>query len=258
MTSAPKSPPSGEEEKLAEGTLISHLLELRARILKALLAVIAVFLCLAPFTRLVFGAVSAPLQHVLPGDMIVTDPAGSFMTPLKTTFFVALFIAMPAVLCQVWQFVAPGLYKKEKRLALPLFLASVVLFYVGMAFAYFVVFPIMFKFFVGSTPAGVEMMTDIGSYFEFVLAMLLAFGIAFETPVGTVLVVAMGLCGPKTLATGRPYVFLGAFVVGMVLAPDVWSMTLMAIPMYLLYEGGLLFARILFPDKIEQNAPASS
>src|SRR5262245_47219610 len=240
MTSTAPEQPRPEQEQLAEGTLISHLLELRARILRALLAVVAVFVCLAPFTRRVFEAVSAPLQRVLPGDMIATDPAGSFMTPLKTTFFVALFIAIPVVLYQVWLFVAPALYKKEKRLALPLFVASVVLFYVGMTFVYFVVFPIMFKFFVGSTPVGVAMMTDIGSYLEFVLSMLLAFGIVFETPIITILVIAMGLCAPKTLAAARPYVFVGAFVVGMVLAPDVWSMTLMAIPMYLLYEGGLL------------------
>jgi sec-independent protein translocase protein TatC len=242
-------PPEPEKEELAEGTLVSHLLELRSRLMKALGAVLAVFLCLAPFTGRVFERVSAPLRAVLPGDMIVTAPAASFLTPFKTTFFVALFIAMPVVLYQAWRFVAPALYKKEKRLAVPLLASSIVLFYAGMAFAYLVVFPIMFKFFVASTPVGVAMMTDISSYHDFVLTLFLAFGIAFETPIVIVLLIWSGLCTPKTLAAGRPYIFLGAFVVGMVLAPDVYSMTLMAIPMYLLCEAGLLFARYLFPEK---------
>jgi sec-independent protein translocase protein TatC len=244
-----------EEEKLEEGTLISHLLELRSRILKALAAVISVFICLAPFARQVFEFVSAPLRAVLPGgQMIVTDVAAPFLTPFKTTFFVALFIAMPIVLYQVWRFVAPALYRREKRLAVPLFVSSVVLFYAGMAFAYLVVFPIMFKFFVGTTPSGVEMMTDIRSYLDFVLTLFLAFGIAFETPIVTVLLIWSGLCAPKSLAAARPYVFLGAFVVGMLLAPDVFSMTLMAIPIYLLYEAGLWFARLLFPEKVAMAA----
>jgi sec-independent protein translocase protein TatC len=253
---AQKLPPPEPEEKLAEASLISHLLELRSRILKALMAVGIVFLCLAPFATRVFDLVSAPLRRELPGEMIVTDVAAPFMTPLKTTFFVALFIAMPAVLHQVWRFVAPGLYKKERRLALPLLASSVVLFYAGMAFAYFVVFPIMFRFFVGSTPVGVEMLTDISAYFDFVLTMFLAFGIAFETPIVTIALISSGVCSPKTLAAGRPYVFLGAFVVGMLLAPDVYSMTLMAIPMYLLYEAGVLFARFLVPRRFVTNPPS--
>jgi sec-independent protein translocase protein TatC len=253
---APKlPPPEPEEEQLAEATLISHLLELRSRLLKAIGSVVAVFVCLAPFTRPIFEFVSAPLRRELPGDMIVTDVAAPFLTPFKTTFFVALFIAMPAVLYQVWQFVAPALYKNEKRLAQPLFASSVVLFYAGMAFAYLVVFPIMFRFFVGTTPTGVEMMTDISSYHDFVLTLFLAFGIAFETPIGTVLVIWSGLCSRKTLTEARPYVFLGAFVVGMLLAPDVFAMTLMAIPIYLLYEAGLLFARFMFPGKVAADPP---
>lgn len=255
---AQKLPPEPEqEEQLAEATLISHLLELRSRILKALAAVLAVFVCLAPFANRVFEVVSAPLRAVLPGDMIVTDVAAPFLTPFKTTFFVAAFVAMPAVLYQIWQFVAPALYKKEKRLAVPLFVSSVVLFYVGVAFAYFVVFPIMFEFFVGKTPTGVEMMTDISLYLDFVLTLFLAFGIAFETPIVTVLVIWSGLITAQSLTGARPYVFLGAFVVGMLLAPDVFSMTLMAIPIYLLYEAGLLFARFLFPEKVAP-APATS
>ena len=248
---AQKLPPPEEKEELAEGTLISHLLELRSRIMKALGAVIVVFIGLAPFANRIFELVSAPLREVLPGgQMIVTDVAAPFLTPFKTTFFVALFIAMPVVLHQVWRFVAPGLYKKERRLALPLLSSSIVLFYVGMAFAYLVVFPIMFKFFVGSTPVGVEMLTDISAYLDFVLMLFLSFGIAFETPIITLALIWSGVCTPKTLAAARPYVFLGTFVVGMLLAPDVYSMTLMAIPMYLLYEAGLLFARFLFPEKV--------
>lgn len=250
---APKLPspaPQPEpEEQLAEGTLISHLLELRSRLMKAVGAVLLVFLCLAPFTNSVFTYVSAPLSAVLPGDMIVTAPAGAFLTPFKTTFFVAIALAMPAVLHQVWMFVAPALYRKEKRVALPLLASSIVLFYAGIAFVYFVVFPVMFKFFVGSTPVGVEMMTDISSYLDFVLTMCIAFGFAFETPIVVVALIASGFCAPKTLITARPYVFLGAFIVGMLLAPDPFSMTLMAIPMYLLYEGGLVFSRVLFPNR---------
>ena len=247
-----------QEEQLAEGTLISHLLELRSRIMKALAAVIVVFVCLAPFATRIFELVSAPLREVLPGgQMIVTEVAAPFLTPFKTTFFVALFIAMPVVLHQVWRFVAPGLYRKERRLALPLLGSSIVLFYAGMAFAYFVVFPIMFKFFVGSTPAGVEMLTDISSYLDFVLTLFLAFGFAFETPIVTVALIWSGVSSTKTLAAARPYVFLGAFVVGMLLAPDVFSMTLMAIPMYLLYETGLVFARFLFPAKLAEPSTAA-
>lgn len=248
MTAAEKlPPPDEEEEKLAENTLISHLLELRSRILKAFASVAVVFIALTPFARRVFELVSAPLRDVLPGDMIVTGVAAPFLTPFKTTFFVALFLAMPVVLHQMWQFVAPALYRREKRLALPLLASSIALFYAGLAFAYFVVFPIMFKFFVGTTPAGVEMMTDISSYLDFVLTMFLAFGIVFETPIATVLLVWSGLTTVQSLTAARPYVFLGAFVVGMLLATEVFSMTLMAIPMYLLYEGGLLLARFLFP-----------
>jgi sec-independent protein translocase protein TatC len=248
---AQKLPPPEEEEQLAEGTLISHLLELRSRVMKALGAVVVVFICLAPFASRIFELVSAPLREVLPGgQMIVTDVAAPFLTPFKTTFFVALFIAMPAVLHQVWRFVAPGLYRKERRLAVPLLSSSIALFYAGMAFSYFLVFPIMFKFFVGSTPVGVEMLTDISAYLDFVLSLFLAFGLAFETPIVTLALIWSGLCARETLTAARPYVFLGAFVVGMLLAPDVFSMTLMAIPMYLLYETGLLFARYLFPEKV--------
>ncbi len=238
------------EEQLAEGTLISHLVELRSRVMWALLAVVIVFIALAPFADEVFVFVSEPLRAVLPaGQMIATGVASPFLTPFKTTFFVALFMAMPAVLYQVWQFVAPGLYRNEKKFAFPLLVSSIVLFYTGMAFAYFVVFKVMFTFFAKSTPAGVEMMTDINAYLDFVLVLFLAFGAAFETPIATFMLIWSGIVSPKTLKEIRPYVFLGAFVAGMLLAPDVFSMTLLAIPMYLLYEAGLFLSRIILPDK---------
>lgn len=246
----------GPEEQLAEGTLLSHLIELRERIMKALGAVILVFLCLAPFANRVFSAVAEPLRSVLPegNTLIATTPASPFLTPFKTTFFVALFIAMPVVLYQVWQFVAPGLYRNEKRLALPLMVSSILLFYAGMAFAYFVVFRIMFAFFVNTTPDGVDMMTDINAYLDFILALFFAFGVAFEVPIATVMLIWSGFVSVKQLKRARPYVFLGAFVVGMFLTPpDVFSQTLLAIPMYLLYEAGLVLAKYLLPDKVSAN-----
>lgn len=251
--------PDDPEEQLAEGTLMSHLLELRSRIMKALLAVIAVFLVLAYWMNDVFEVVSKPLRDALPegSEMIVTDVAAPFLTPMKTAFFVALFIAMPVVLFQIWQFVAPGLYKREKRLAIPLLISSIALFYAGIAFAYFIVFKVMFGFFARAVPGGVQMSPDISAYLTFVLGIFLAFGVAFEVPIATVLLIWSGLVSVKTLKSIRPYVFLGAFVAGMLLAPDVFSMTLMAIPIYALYEGGLLMARILVPEKMEpETAPA--
>jgi sec-independent protein translocase protein TatC len=239
-------------EQLAEGTLMSHLLELRARVMTAVIAVVVVFICLVPFTNRVFEIVSKPLRDALPegSEMIVTDVAAPFLTPFKTTFFVALFIAMPVVLFQVWQFVAPGLYKREKRLAIPLLISSVVLFYAGIAFAYFIVFRVMFTFFASVTPGGVEMTPDISAYLSFVLGIFLAFGVAFEVPIATVMLIWSGLVPVTTLKQARPYVFLGAFVVGMVLTPpDVFSQTLLALPMYFLYESGLVMARVLIPDK---------
>ncbi len=207
------------EEQLAEGTLISHLLELRSRIMKAVLAVIAVFLALTPWMNEVFEFVSKPLREALPAgsEMIVTDVAAPFLTPMKTAFFVAVFIAMPVVLFQVWQFVAPGLYKREKRLAVPLMLSSIALFYSGIAFAYFIVFKVMFAFFAGVTPSGVDMTPDISAYLSFVLGIFLAFGLAFEVPIATILLIWSGLVSIKAFKSARPYVFLGAFVVGMLL-----------------------------------------
>jgi sec-independent protein translocase protein TatC len=241
-----------DKEQLAEGTLMSHLLELRSRLMWAAMSVVAVFVCLVPFAQRVFEIVSAPLIAVLPegSEMIATDVASPFLTPFKTTFFVALFLAMPVVLFQVWQFVAPGLYKHEKRFAVPLIVSSILLFYAGIAFAYFVVFKIMFGFFAGVVPGGVAMTPDISAYLSFVLGLFLAFGLAFEVPIATVMLIWSGLVTIKTLKEIRRYVFLGAFVVGMVLTPpDVFSQTLLALPMYALYEAGLVMAKFMLPEK---------
>jgi sec-independent protein translocase protein TatC len=237
------------KEQLAEGTLISHLVELRSRIMKATLAVVVVFVGLTPFYQRVFEYVSAPLRAVLPGGMLASTPTSPFLVPFKTTFFVSLFIAMPVVLFQAWQFIAPGLYRNEKRLAIPLMISSIVLFYVGMAFAYFVVFRVVFTFFAQATPEGVTMMTDISAYLDFVLTIFLVFGLAFEVPIATVMLIWSGLVSIKSLKAVRAYVFLGAFVAGMLLAPDVFSQTLLAIPVYLLYEAGLVLARFLLAEK---------
>ncbi len=242
---------SKTEESLAEGTLLSHLVELRGRLLKVAAAVVAVFVVLLPFARQIFALVSEPLREVLPGNqMIATAVASPLLTPFKLTFFVALFIAMPVVLYQTWAFVAPGLYKREKRFAMPLLASSIVLFYAGVAFAFFVVFPLMFGFFTAVAPEGVEVMTDIAAFLDFVSTIVLAFGIAFEVPVATVLIVWTGLTTPAKLGKARPYVFLLAFIVGMFLTPpDVISQTLLAVPVYLLYELGIVMSRFFVPNR---------
>jgi sec-independent protein translocase protein TatC len=246
---------AAKEEDLAEGTLLSHLVELRERLLKVAAAVVGVFVVLLPFSRRIFSLVSEPLREFLPGNqMIATAVASPLLTPFKLTFFVALFIAMPVVLYQVWAFVAPGLYKKEKHFAMPLLATSILLFYLGVAFAYYLVFPLMFGFFTSVAPEGVEVMTDISSFLDFITTIVLAFGIAFEVPVATVLLVWTGLTNIEKLGKARPYVFLGAFIVGMFLTPpDVISQTLLAVPVYLLYECGILMSRVFTrkPDEVE-------
>lgn len=239
---------SQEPEQLAEGSLISHLLELRDRLLRAFLAVIVAFVPFAFFSNEVFTFVAQPLIDQLPkgASLIATSVISPFMTPFKLAFFVALFAAMPFVLYQVWAFIAPGLYRHEKRFALPLLISSIILFYVGIAFAYFAVFPVMFQFFASTTPAGVTMMTDITSYMDFVLTMFLCFGLAFEVPVVVVLLVLTGLVKVDKLAEIRGYVLIGIFVIAAILTPpDAISQTIMAVPMYLLYEWGLAMARLM-------------
>ena len=235
-----------DEETLAEGTLLSHLVELRRRLLKVAAAVLVVFVALLPFARRIFEFASEPLRSVLPGgQMIATAVASPLLAPFKLCFYVALFIAMPIVLHQLWAFVAPGLYKKEKRFALPLLASNILLFYAGIAFAYFVVFPLIFTFMTAIAPEGVEVMTDVTSYLDFIMMIIFAFGLAFEVPVATVLMVWTGLTTPDKLGKARPYVFLGAFIIGMLLTPpDVISQTLLAVPVYLLYELGIIMARV--------------
>ncbi len=248
-----------EPEELGEGTLISHLVELRSRLLKISAAVVIVFIVLLPFSGDIFSLVSEPIRKVLPGNtMIAIGVASPLLTPFKLTFFVALFIAMPIVLYQVWAFIAPGLYKKEQRFAIPLLASSIVLFYLGIAFAYYVVFPLMFGFFTAVAPEGVEVQTDIASFLDFITTIVFAFGIAFEVPIATVLIVWTGFTTPKKLGKARPYVFLGAFVLGMFLTPpDVISQTLLAVPVYLLFELGIVMARVFSSSEEETDDEAT-
>lgn len=235
-----------QEEGLAEGTLMSHLVELRNRLFIMFGSVFVVFMALFPFSKPIFEFVSEPLRTVLPGgQLIATGTASPVIATLKLSFYLALMLAMPVVLYQVWAFVAPGLYRKEKRFAFPLLATSIVLFYAGLAFAYFVVFPLIFKFVVAFTPESVSYMPDITDYIGFVMMLVLVFGLAFETPVATVLIVWTGITSIDKLGTARPYVFLGAFVVGMLLTPpDVISQIMLAIPVYLLYELGIMMAKL--------------
>lgn len=250
--SVPADAADTAEEKLEEQTLLEHLIELRGRLLKASAAIVVVFVCLVPFAGELFAIISAPLTAALPegNTMIATQVASPLITPFKLTFFVALFIAMPVVLHQVWAFITPGLYKTEKRLGIPLLLSSIVLFYAGTSFAYFVVFPLMFKFFSAIAPSNVAVMTDISHFLDFVMTLFLAFGLAFEVPVATVLVVWAGFTTPKKLSKARPYVFLGAFVMGMLLTPpDIISQTLLAVPVYLLFEIGIFMSKLLLKQR---------
>lgn len=240
------------EEKLAEGTLISHLLELRDRLIKALIGVGIAFVPCMFYSNDIFSYVSQPLQAKLPPGthLIATSVMSPFTTPFKLSFCVAAFLAMPWIIYQLWAFVAPGLYRHEKRFAVPLLVSAIVLFYVGVVFAYFFVFPVMFSFFASTTPKGVSMMTDITSYLDFVLVMFLAFGAAFEVPVAVVLLVITGIVKLEKLKENRGYVLLGVFIVAALFTPpDAVSQSIMAVPMYLLYEGGMIMARILLRMK---------
>lgn len=231
-----------------EQTLVEHLLELRDRLLRVVLAVLVLFLALLPFANDIYHALARPLLDVMPQGttMIATQVASTFLAPMKLTAWLSLFVAIPYVLYQAWGFVAPGLYSHEKRLALPIIVSSVLLFYAGMAFAYFVVFPLVFGFFTSTAPEGVQVMTDIDAYLSFVLMLFLAFGVAFETPVVVTLLVAMGMTTTESLKKSRPYVIVAAFVIGMLLTPpDVISQLLMAIPICLLFEIGVLVGSLI-------------
>lgn len=233
-----------------EETFISHLVELRDRLLRIIGATLLVFLALFYWASDIYSLLAKPLLAALPsgGTMIATDVVGVFLVPVKVTLLVAFLIALPYVLYQVWAFVAPGLYAHEKRLALPLVVSSSVLFFAGMAFAYFIVFPTVFRFMAAIAPEGVAWMTDIEKYFSFVLTMFLAFGTAFETPVAVVLLVRMGVVSVEKLKQARSYVIVGAFVLGAIFTPpDVVSQLLLAVPLCLLYELGIWAARMVAP-----------
>jgi sec-independent protein translocase protein TatC len=245
-----------EEHDAAEGTFVSHLVELRNRLIHAVIAVLIVFVPLAVFAEKIFQLLAMPLLQALPlgNSMIATEPASPFLTPIKLAFATAVVITVPYLLYQLWAFVAPGLYKRERKLVVPLLVSSTVLFYAGMAFAYFVVLPLAFSFFVSMAPEGVEVMTDIRAFLSFVLAMFFAFGIAFEVPIAIILLSRAGVIDPDDLASKRPYVVIGTFVVAMLLTPpDAISQTLLAIPMLLLFEVGIFFARRMKRASDENN-----
>ncbi len=237
-----------KQETLAEGTLMSHLLELRDRLMKGMLALLLVFIPCAIYANELYSFIAQPLLDKLPKGtaLIATGVVTPFMTPFKLAFYAAIFAAMPVLLYQIWAFIAPGLYKREKRFAVPLLVSAVVLFYAGVIFAYFVVFPVMFSYLVGTAPVGVSYMPDIAEYLDFILTMFFAFGVAFEVPVAVVLLVLTGLVKVESLGNNRGYVIIGIFVVAAILTPpDAISQCIMAIPMWLLYEGGLVMARIM-------------
>lgn len=250
-------------EALREQPFMSHLLELRDRLMRSVLAILVLLLALFPFGNDIYTFIAEPLMKVLPegASMIATRVASPFLTPFKLSLVAAVFLAMPYLLYQLWSFIAPGLYHHEKRLALPMLASSIFLFYLGAAFAYVVVFPLVFAFLTSTAPQGVLVMTDITEYLDFVLTLFFAFGISFQVPVATVLLVLAGMATPEQLSGKRPYVIVGAFVVGMLLTPpDMISQTLLAVPIWLLYEIGVFLARMVARERVnrEQAAEAES
>ncbi len=244
-----------------EQPFISHLIELRSRLLRMTLGILVVFLALSPFSNPIYTLLAGPLLKHMPAQssMIAIDVLSPFLTPLKFSLVLAVFIAVPWILYQIWGFVAPGLYQQEKRLALPILASSTLLFYCGMAFAYFVIMPLFFAFITSTAPEGVAVMTDINHYLDFVLKMFFAFGVAFEVPVATVILVLAGLLTPDAMAAKRPYIVVGAFVIGMLLTPpDVISQTLLALPMWLLFEVGVFISRLLLRQRSVEQATKPS
>lgn len=242
------------EEALPSQPFVEHLIELRTRLLKAIVVLLVMLGCLMYFSNEIYEFVADPLLKHLPAEsnssMIVTDVTQAFLTPFKLTFFVAVFFAMPFLLYQIWAFVAPALYQNERSLAIPIFISSVVLFYAGVAFAYFVVFPMLFEFFTAIAPKSVTVMPDIASHLSLVIKLFFAFGFAFEIPVATIILIVAGVISPEGLAQKRPYVIVGCFVIGMVLTPpDVLSQAMLAIPMWGLFEVGVFFGKFLVRKK---------
>jgi len=239
-----------------EQPLISHLIELRTRLMRIAGGILVVFVALSPFSNPIYTALAGPLTRHMPAQssMIAIDVLSPFLTPLKFTLILAVFITIPWILFQVWAFVAPGLYQREKRMVLPILTSSTLLFYCGMAFAYFVIMPIFFAFITATAPEGVAVMTDINRYLDFVMTIFFAFGIAFEVPVATVILSLAGILSPEAMAAKRSYVIVGAFVVGMLLMPDVISQTLLALPMWLLFEVGVFISRLMLRRRREAQA----
>jgi sec-independent protein translocase protein TatC len=234
------------ESESVEQPFMTHLIELRDRLLRIVAAVLVIFLCLFPFANDLYAIVSAPLLEVMPAgtSMIATEVASPFLTPFKLALVLAIFAAMPFILYQIWSFIAPALYTHERKLIFPLMASSTILFYLGMAFAYYVVFPLVFAFFTSTTPDGVAVMTDIARYLDFVLKLFFAFGVAFEVPIAVILLIWAGMTTVESLSEKRPYIIVGAFVIGMLLTPpDVISQTLLALPMWFLFEVGLIASK---------------
>jgi len=255
---APEQDPRANEDGGIEEGLFSHLIELRSRLLRAIVTVALVLLALIPIANRLYAELAAPLVARLPqgAHLIATEVASPFVTPLKLAFYAALFISMPMILYQLWSFVSPGLYKHEKRLARPLLAAALVLFYTGCAFAYFLVLPAAFRFLTAVTPEGVEMMTDITHYLDFVMLMFFAFGLCFEVPVAVVILAAIGVVNLQQLRDGRRYAVVGAFTIAaFITPPDITSMIMLAVPMCVLYELGLLAVRWLIKPPAQLEAP---
>ncbi len=251
MTATDNPPPETDEQPF-----VSHLIELRDRLLRIVLVVVVIFLALAPFANWLFSRLAGPLTAHMPAgtSMVAIDVASPFFTPFKLAMVVAVFIAMPFILYQLWAFVAPGLYRHERKRVMPLLVSSTLLFYIGAAFAYFVVFPLVFGFLTKTAPEGVAVMTDISRYLDFVLTMFFAFGVAFEVPVAVVLLLWTGVVSAESLKNKRPYIIVAAFVIGMVLTPpDIISQTLLAVPMWLLYEVGVFLGTRFAPRKAEEE-----
>ena len=241
-----------DPEQSASGSLMSHLVELRDRVVRMVLAVLVIFLGLFYWANDIYVYLAEPLTRHLPegANMIAIDVASPFLTPFKLVLMLAVFLAMPVILYQAWAFVAPGLYANEKRIAGPLLVSSIILFYAGVAFAYYVVFPLVFGFFTSIGPEIVNISTDIGRYLDFVLALFFGFGLAFEVPIATIILVAIGFTTPRKLSEKRPYVIVGAFIIGMLLTPpDIISQVLLALPMWILFEAGLIASAIIFKDR---------
>jgi len=249
MSSSSKEPQTPDDHQMP---FLSHLIELRDRLLKAVLTILIIFLCLFYFANDLYTLLADPLLKHLPegANMVAIDVASPFIAPLKLTFILSIYLAMPVLFYHIWGFVAPGLYDNEKEIVFPLLASSTVLFYLGMLFAYFAVFPLVFGFFISVLPQGVEMSTDISRYLDFVLKMFFAFGLAFEVPVLTVLLLWTGMVSPQSLAEKRPYIIVGSFVIAMLLTPpDMFSQILLGVPMWLLFELGLWMGTLMLKRK---------